>query len=69
MPFTFAALVLLFSHTVLLVWDIPLGLHFAAYFLLGMGSCITPLLFPWVHIIMKDDNEAKSFTTGAMVCE
>jgi hypothetical protein len=25
------------------------------------------MLFPWVHLIMKDDNEARSFTTGAMV--
>lgn len=25
------------------------------------------MLFPFVHLIMKDDNEAKSFTTGAMV--
>lgn len=32
-----------------------------------MTSCITPMLFPWVHLIMKDDNEAKSFTTGAMM--
>lgn len=66
-PFTFAATVLLFCHATLLVWEIPLGLHFAAYFMLGMTSCITPMLFPWVHLIMKDDNEAKSFTTGAMV--
>ncbi|KAJ3532108.1 hypothetical protein NM208_g8586 [Fusarium decemcellulare] len=66
-PFTFAATILLFCHSTLLVWNIPLGLHFAAYFMLGMTSCMTPMLFPWVHLIMKDDNEAKSFTTGAMM--
>ncbi|CEI67995.1 unnamed protein product [Fusarium venenatum] len=66
-PFCFAGTVLLFCHSTLLVWNIPLGLHFAAYFLLGMSSCITPMLFPWVHLIMKDDNEARSFTTGAMM--
>jgi hypothetical protein len=66
-PFCFAGTVLLFCHSTLLVWNIPLGLHFAAYFLLGMSSCITPMLFPWVHLIMKDDNEARSFTTGSMV--
>lgn len=27
------------------------------------------MLFPWVHLIMKDDNEARSFTTGGMVSE
>lgn len=35
--------------------------------MLGMTSCMTPMLFPWVHLVMKDDNEARSFTTGAMV--
>ena len=37
------------------------------YYLLGFTSCVTPILFPWVNIIMRDDNEARSFTTGAMV--
>lgn len=37
------------------------------YYLLGMTSCITPILFPWVNMMMKDDNEARSFTTGAMM--
>ncbi|OOQ91738.1 putative vitamin H transporter [Penicillium brasilianum] len=65
--FTFATAVLLFSNVVLLVWDIPTGLHFTAYYLLGMTSCITPILFPWVNMIMKDDAEARAFTTGAMM--
>jgi hypothetical protein len=37
------------------------------YYLLGLTSCVTPILFPWVNIMMKDDNEARSFTTGAMM--
>ncbi|KAJ5742310.1 hypothetical protein N7533_011719 [Penicillium manginii] len=65
--FTVATVVLLFSNVVLLVWDIPVGLHFTAYYLLGMTSCITPILFPWVNMIMKDDAEARAFTTGAMM--
>ena len=65
--FTAASAVLLFCNVVLLVWDIPVGLHFTAYYLLGMTSCITPILFPWVNMIMKDDAEARAFTTGAMV--
>ncbi|KAJ5455840.1 uncharacterized protein N7458_004104 [Penicillium daleae] len=65
--FTAASAVLLFCNVVLLVWDIPVGLHFTAYYLLGMTSCITPILFPWVNMIMKDDAEARAFTTGAMM--
>ena len=37
------------------------------YYLLGLTSCVTPILFPWVNMIMKDDNDARSFTTGAMM--
>jgi hypothetical protein len=39
----------------------------AVYYLLGSTSAVTPILFPWVNVIMKDDNEARAFTTGAMV--
>ncbi|KFA72778.1 hypothetical protein S40288_06385 [Stachybotrys chartarum IBT 40288] len=59
--------VLLFANVTLMVWEIPLGLHFTAYYMLGFTSCVTPILFPWVNTIMKDDNEARAFTTGAMM--
>ncbi|OAG11472.1 MFS general substrate transporter [Paraphaeosphaeria sporulosa] len=65
--FTVVSSILLFANVCLLVWEIPLGLHFLCYYLLGMTSCITPILFPWVNMMMKDDNEARSFTTGAMM--
>jgi hypothetical protein len=35
--------------------------------LLGFTAGVTPILFPWVNIVMKDDNEARAFTTGAML--
>jgi hypothetical protein len=38
-----------------------------AFFLLGFTSAVAPILVPWVNIVMKDDNEARAFTTGAMV--
>jgi hypothetical protein len=38
-----------------------------AFFLLGFTSAVAPILTPWVNIVMKDDNEARAFTTGAMV--
>ncbi|KAL5041876.1 hypothetical protein BDW71DRAFT_211712 [Aspergillus fruticulosus] len=61
------ASVLLFSNVCLLVWDIPLGLKFTAYYLLGFTSCVTPILFPWVNMVMRDDSEARAFTSGAMM--
>ncbi|OBR07126.1 putative Vitamin H transporter [Colletotrichum higginsianum IMI 349063] len=59
--------VLLFANVCLRVWNIPLGLHFTCYYLLGLTSCMTPIIYPFVNLIMKDDNEARSFTTGAMM--
>lgn len=67
MPFAFAGTMLLFCNICLRIWSIPIGMKFAAWFLMGFNSCMTPMIFPFVHLIMKDDNEAKSFTTGAMV--
>ncbi|KAL2784185.1 major facilitator superfamily domain-containing protein [Aspergillus keveii] len=61
------ASVLLFGNVCLLVWDIPVGLKFTAYYLLGFTSCVTPILFPWVNMVMKDDSEARAFTSGAMM--
>lgn len=68
MPFTFAGTILLFCNVSLRIWHIPIGLKFASWFMLGFNSCMTPMIFPFIHLLMKDDNEAKSFTTGAMVC-
>ena len=45
----------------------PSALLVAVYYLLGATSAVTPILFPWVNTIMKDDSEARAFTTGAMV--
>ncbi|KAJ4307788.1 hypothetical protein N0V84_012492 [Fusarium piperis] len=67
MPVLFTGTILIFSNICLRIWYIPVGMKFAAWFLMGFNSCVTPMLFPFVHLIMKDDNEAKSFTTGAMM--
>ncbi|KAL4940087.1 hypothetical protein BDV06DRAFT_230609 [Aspergillus oleicola] len=61
------AVVLLFANVCLLVWNIPTALKFTAYYLLGFTSCVTPILFPWVNMAMRDDSEARAFTSGAMM--
>ncbi|KAH8819893.1 major facilitator superfamily domain-containing protein [Xylogone sp. PMI_703] len=65
--FSVVSAILLFCNLVLLAWDVPVGLHFTANLLLGLTSAVTPILFPWVNIVMKDDAEARAFTTGAMM--
>lgn len=38
-----------------------------AYYLLGVSAAVTPILVPWINTVIKDDAEARAFTTGAMV--
>ncbi|CZR54607.1 related to transporter protein [Phialocephala subalpina] len=64
---TFVEAVLLFAIIVLLVWNVPMGLHFTVYYLLGFTAVVTPIIIPWFNIAMKDDAEARAFTTGAML--
>ena len=37
------------------------------FLLLGFTAAVTPILVPWVNILIKDDAQARAFTTGAMV--
>ncbi|ORY68582.1 vitamin H transporter [Pseudomassariella vexata] len=59
--------VFLFANIVLLVWNVPVGLHFAAYYLLGVSAAVTPILIPTVNYWLKDDAEARAFCTGSMI--
>jgi hypothetical protein len=38
-----------------------------AYFCTGFTAAVTPILVPWVNILMKDDAQARALTSGAMV--
>ncbi|KAL3422775.1 vitamin H transporter [Phlyctema vagabunda] len=59
--------ILLFACICLLVWEIPIGLKFTCFYLFGFTAPVTPILIPWVNVIMKDDSQARAFTTGAML--
>jgi hypothetical protein len=37
------------------------------FYLFGFTAPVTPILIPWVNRILRDDAEARAFTTGAMV--
>ncbi|KAF5972031.1 Clavaminate synthase-like protein [Fusarium bulbicola] len=56
-PFYFTGTVLLFCHSTLLVWNIPLGFHFAAYFLLSTGSS-SRHNFPLVQFLWRRNIKA-----------
>ncbi|KAI5844515.1 vitamin H transporter [Morchella snyderi] len=57
----------LFGLISLLVWDIPYDHKFVSYYLLGFTAAVSPILFSWVNVILKDDAEARAFTIGCMM--
>ncbi|RDW66824.1 hypothetical protein BP5796_09573 [Coleophoma crateriformis] len=59
--------ILIFATICMLIWNIPTGLKFLCFYLYGFTAPVTPILIPWVNVIMKDDSEARAFTTGAML--
>ncbi|PGH14931.1 hypothetical protein AJ80_05744 [Polytolypa hystricis UAMH7299] len=65
--FSIVHVIYIFAIIVLMVWFVPVPLHFASYYLLGVSAAVTPILVPWVNMSMKDDAEARAFTVGAML--
>ncbi|CAG8950421.1 hypothetical protein HYFRA_00006915 [Hymenoscyphus fraxineus] len=65
--FSIVAGILFICNALLLAWEIPVAAKFCAYYFMGLTSAVTPILFPWVNLIMKDDAEARAFTTGSMM--
>ncbi|KAK2746164.1 hypothetical protein FQN55_005793 [Onygenales sp. PD_40] len=65
--FSLVHVIYIFAIIVLLVWYVPVGLHFASYYLLGVSAAITPILVPWINMSLRDDAEARAFTVGAMM--
>lgn len=65
--FSVVQVIFLFANICLLVWDIPKGLHFASYYLLGVSAAVTPILMPFINMALRDDAEARAITVGAML--
>ncbi|KAL5443223.1 hypothetical protein PMIN05_003795 [Paraphaeosphaeria minitans] len=65
--FSVVQAIFLFANICLLVWDIPKGLHFASYYLLGVSAAVTPILMPFINVALRDDAEARAVTIGAMM--
>lgn len=49
-------------HVTELIWKQVL-----CFYLFAFTAPVTPILIPWVNHILRDDSEARAFTTGAMV--
>lgn len=65
--FSVVQAIFLFANICLLIWDIPKGLHFASYYLLGVSAAVTPILMPFINMALRDDAEARAITVGAML--
>ncbi|KAK6215238.1 vitamin H transporter [Colletotrichum tabaci] len=59
--------IFMFANICQMIWFIPHGLHFTAYYLFGVSAAVTPILVPTVNYWMKDSAEARAFCTGSML--
>ncbi|KAF2170567.1 hypothetical protein M409DRAFT_64257 [Zasmidium cellare ATCC 36951] len=65
--YTFASLCCLFSTLCMIIWTIPTGLKFFAWYLFGVSGCLSPILYSTVNTIVKDDSEERALIMGAMM--
>ncbi|KAF4472886.1 Pantothenate transporter liz [Fusarium albosuccineum] len=50
----------MFATICMIVWDIPKGLKFFAWYLFGVSGCASPILYSTVNTIVKDDSEERA---------
>ncbi|KAJ5914160.1 MFS general substrate transporter [Penicillium tannophilum] len=65
--YTIASLGCLFSTLCMIIWNIPKGLKFAAWYFLGLSGCLSPILYSTVNTIVKDDSEERALILGSMM--
>lgn len=65
--FSIVQAIFIFANVCLIIWNIPTGLHFASYYLLGVSAATTPILVPTVNYWLRDDAEARAFATGSLL--
>ncbi|ERS96086.1 hypothetical protein HMPREF1624_07622 [Sporothrix schenckii ATCC 58251] len=56
-----------FSTICMIVWDIPTGLKFFAWYLFGVAGCASPILYSAVNTIVRDDSEERALILGSMM--
>ncbi|KAJ6095703.1 hypothetical protein N7486_006449 [Penicillium sp. IBT 16267x] len=65
--YTIASLGCLFSTLCMIIWNIPKGLQFAAWYILGLSGCLSPILYSTVNTVVKDDSEERALILGSMM--
>ncbi|KAJ5646662.1 MFS general substrate transporter [Penicillium lividum] len=57
----------LFSALCMIIWNIPTGLKFTAWYIFGLSGCLSPILYSTVNTIVKDDSEERALILGSMM--
>ncbi|KAJ5669564.1 MFS general substrate transporter [Penicillium macrosclerotiorum] len=65
--YTLASACCLFSALCMIIWNIPTGLKFVAWYLFGISGCLSPILYSTVNTIVKDDSEERALIMGSMM--
>ncbi|KAI0405268.1 MFS general substrate transporter [Xylaria palmicola] len=65
-PIVFAGVVNIFTNISLAVWDIPVGLKWASFFLGTVTGGLSGIIYAWCSEICSDDNEERAFVAAFM---
>ncbi|CAK7225566.1 hypothetical protein SBRCBS47491_005932 [Sporothrix bragantina] len=65
--YTIVTVCCVFSTICMIIWDIPTGLHFFAWYLYGVYGCASPILYSAVNTIVRDDSEERALILGSMM--
>ncbi|CAK7214554.1 hypothetical protein SCUCBS95973_002186 [Sporothrix curviconia] len=65
--YTFVSVCCVFSTICMIIWNIPTGLKFFAWYLYGVYGCASPILYSAVNTIVRDDSEERALILGSMM--
>ncbi|GAD94613.1 hypothetical protein NECHADRAFT_37175 [Paecilomyces variotii No. 5] len=65
--YTLATACCLFGSICMIIWNIPRGLKFFAWYIFGVAGCSSPILYSTVNTIVKDDSEERALILGSMM--
>ncbi|OAA64319.1 Major facilitator superfamily domain, general substrate transporter [Niveomyces insectorum RCEF 264] len=65
--YTIVEVCCVFSTICMVIWKIPKGLKFFAWYLFGVSGCASPILYSTVNTIVRDDSEERALILGSMM--
>ncbi|KIW53128.1 hypothetical protein PV05_08722 [Exophiala xenobiotica] len=65
-PIMIQATLGLIPSIIMIVWDVPLGAKYFAFFMTYFSSCTAPPIYTWISDMLPHDPEQRAFISGFM---